>query len=101
LNKEKLARLEAERANVFILEFVAVNVSDQGPGIPPDHYTQIFAAFMQLQSNSKGDKGPGPGLAIARGIVEYHGEQIRVNERPGPDVCISFTLPITPAPLDL
>jgi len=51
---------------------VAIEVADEGPGIPPAEAERVFRRF------SRGtDGGTGLGLAIARWIVELHGGTIR------------------------
>ena len=55
---------------------VEIAVSDNGPGIPPEHASKLFNKFEQIKSNQKGSmksqKGTGLGLAITKGIVEAH-----------------------------
>lgn len=59
---------------------IAVQVTDDGPGIPPEKLPQIFDKFVQgRQSDASiadGGQGTGLGLAIAKGIMEAHGGQI-------------------------
>ena len=50
--------------NVFRIE-----VSDNGPGVPAAHRTRLFEAF----ASTKGQRGTGLGLAVARALVERHG----------------------------
>ncbi len=51
---------------------VAVEVADQGPGIPPADAERVFERFHRGT-----DGGSGLGLAIARWIVDLHGGTIR------------------------
>ena len=55
-------------------------VSDDGPGVPPEHHLDVFDRFTRLdQSRHSGDGGTGLGLAITRDIVQRHGGTIRVD----------------------
>lgn len=79
---------------------VAIEVCDQGPGIPLEDREKVFDLFYRAgQTDSQ--SGTGLGLAICRGIVEAHGGSIRVE--PGMhDVgtCMVIHLPLPPE-LDL
>jgi signal transduction histidine kinase len=68
---------------------VEVSVTDDGPGIPPDDVPHLFDRYWKSRSR----RGTGLGLAIARGIVEAHGGQIRVESAPGAGSRFAFTLP--------
>jgi signal transduction histidine kinase len=66
--------LAARRANGNAV----LEVSDEGPGIPPDEMERVFERFYRSdQARSTNDGGSGLGLAIARWIVELHGGDIR------------------------
>ena len=52
---------------------VALRVTDDGPGIPPDVLPNVFDKFIKGDSGSAdGGQGTGLGLAIAKGIMEAH-----------------------------
>jgi signal transduction histidine kinase len=70
---------------------VLFQVEDTGTGIAAEHLPHIFDRFWQ--ANRSGRAGAGLGLAIARGIVEAHGGEIRVASEPGHGSTFSFTLP--------
>jgi two-component system sensor histidine kinase KdpD len=57
---------------------VALNITDDGPGIAEDALPRVFDKFVTLNSasNADGGKGTGLGLAIAKGIAEAHGGTI-------------------------
>ena len=74
--------------------WVAVEVSDSGPGVPPQHRPYIFEKYYQVERSRQ--LGAGLGLAIAREIVEAHGGTIELVERPGPGATFRFTLPVRP-----
>jgi two-component system, OmpR family, sensor histidine kinase KdpD len=57
-------------------EHVALDVTDDGPGIAPDVLPRIFDKFVKAPDGTKGGQGTGLGLAIAKGIMEAHGGAI-------------------------
>src|SRR5213082_1618195 len=57
---------------------VVFAVEDEGPGVPSELREKIFEPFV----STKGDKGMGMGLYMARLIVESHQGQIRCSNRP-------------------
>jgi two-component system sensor histidine kinase BaeS len=61
-------RLVAERAPGGL----AIEVTDDGPGIPPALRDSVFERFTKSETS----RGSGLGLAIARAIVEAHGGAI-------------------------
>jgi PAS domain S-box-containing protein len=76
-------------------EFVQIDVSDEGMGIPTEARTHVFEAFRQVQRQGETfSKGAGLGLAICKGLVEAHGGQIWIQDRPGSGTTMSFTLPV-------
>ena len=73
---------------------VEVIVQDNGPGISPNDLPTIFERFTRGEkSRNRSTGGVGLGLAIARGIVEAHGGQIRVESLPGQATRFSFSIP--------
>ncbi|AEM81136.1 sensor histidine kinase [Streptomyces violaceusniger] len=63
-----------------------LQVSDDGPGIPPADRDRIFDRFVRLQAartrQSGPDSGTGLGLAIARDIATAHRGTLTVTDRP-------------------
>jgi PAS domain S-box-containing protein len=56
-----------------------IAVEDDGDGVSEAVAAQLFEPFTR--ATSRGDKGNGLGLAIARGIVEHHGGTIAYEPR--------------------
>jgi signal transduction histidine kinase len=74
---------------------VIFSVADTGPGIPPEHQSQLFDTFWQAR---KGDRrGVGLGLSITRDIVTALGGRLWVESTVGVGSTFSFALP-TPMP---
>jgi signal transduction histidine kinase len=66
---------------------VAIEVLDEGPGIPEEEATRVFERFYRADTaRSSSAGGAGLGLAIARWIVDLHGGDIRA-ERRAPTGC--------------
>jgi signal transduction histidine kinase len=72
---------------------VALEVLDQGPGIPEAELEAVFDKFVQSSKTKTGAGGTGLGLAICRRIVEDHGGAIDAANRPGGGARFQFTLP--------
>ena len=68
---------------------VRVEVTDSGPGIPPEHLSDLFRPFWQARPGA----GAGLGLAIAKGIVEAHGGRIGAEHAPDGGGRFWFTIP--------
>ena len=76
--------------------FVAISVTDEGRGIPPEQQARLFEKFSRLDDGRSDQRiaGEGLGLAICKGLVEAHGGRIRAEssgEKHG--TRITFTIP--------
>lgn len=81
--------LQAENASV------AIEVGDDGPGVPRDRWEEIFRPFQ-----SSKEYGTGIGLALCRKVVEAHGGRIGLVERSGSGACFRIELPIGSLPAE-
>jgi len=70
--------------------FFAIEVRDQGVGIPEEHMQQLFEPFFTTKEVGA---GTGLGLSIAYGIVQEHGGWIDVTSRVGEGSCFTVYLP--------
>jgi two-component system, NtrC family, sensor kinase len=70
--------------------YVGIDVEDTGPGVDADVIDRIFDPFFTTKSPAD---GTGLGLAVARSIVEEHGGDIVVCNRPGGGARFTLRLP--------
>ncbi|MDF1553406.1 MAG: HAMP domain-containing sensor histidine kinase [Deferrisomatales bacterium] len=61
---------------------VRLRVRDQGPGIPPDEFPQLFERFYRGGRSRARGEGTGLGLAIVRRIAELHGGRVTAANHP-------------------
>ena len=73
---------------------IVIGVVDRGPGIDDDERTRIFDKFFRGRRYRFETKGTGMGLAIAKGIIEAHGERIWVESEPQHGSAFYFSLPV-------
>jgi len=80
-------------------DHVAVEVKDNGKGIPPEVLPKIFDPFFTTKEVGK---GTGLGLSIAYKIVQQHGGTLSVDSMVGVGTKFTVVLPLTPpAPAEL
>lgn len=65
---------------------VAIEIADNGPGIPPDIAKQIFVPFFTTKR-----AGSGVGLALTRQVMISHGGAVSLSEREGGGAAFSLT----------
>lgn len=70
---------------------VAIAITDNGPGIPPEHLPHVFERFWQ--GDRKDRRGTGLGLAIARRVMELHGGTISAENGGGGGTTVRLGLP--------
>ena len=72
---------------------VAVDIEDNGKGIPAEVLPRIFDPFFTTKEIGK---GTGLGLSISYKIVQQHGGRISVASEPGKGTKFTVWLPLTP-----
>lgn len=72
-------------------DHVEIAISDDGPGIDPDHLDKLFTPFFTTRPVGQGS---GLGLSSAYGIVRRHGGEIRVMSEPGKGATFVVRLPV-------
>lgn len=73
--------------------WLIVEVSDRGPGVPVHDLKRVFDKFYRIPV-PEGVGGTGLGLSICRGIVEAHGGIIRAENRSGGGLSVLVQLPL-------
>ena len=76
-------------------DHVAVEIADNGKGIPPEIMPKIFDPFFTTKAVGK---GTGLGLSISYKIIEQHGGRISVDSTVGKGTRFTIVLPLTPPP---
>ena len=73
---------------------VLIITEDDGPGIPEDHYKNVFKPFFRLdKSRSLNKSGVGLGLAIVEDIINSHGGNIQLNKSKFNGLQVKISLP--------
>ncbi len=72
-----------------------VAVSDEGPGIAPEHQPKVFDRFWRAdKARSRADGGTGLGLSIVRQIAQTHGGDVQLQSRVGVGSTFTIWLPV-------
>ena len=75
-------------------EWVRVSIADRGPGIPSEYRKLLFRRFVPPSPGAnEAQYGAGLGLSVVKAIVEAHGGQVGVDDRPGGGSIFWFTIP--------
>lgn len=73
---------------------VAIEVADEGVGIPVSERERIFEKFYRIgRSETQGRRGSGVGLALVKHIVEAHRGRVTVDGGPGEGSRFTLHLP--------
>ena len=93
---EVLVNVEIMRQHAnFSGSTVAISVSDNGPGIDPDHMPRLTERFYRVdQHRSREVGGTGLGLAIVKHIVQRHRGRLAVSSELGSGSKFTVLLPM-------
>ena len=74
---------------------VEIAVTDEGPGISPEHLPRLFDRFYQTDParGHKTAQGSGLGLSIVRSIMELHGGYAKIDSAPGKGTRVTLYFP--------
>jgi two-component system NtrC family sensor kinase len=75
-----------------IRDIVRASITDDGPGISPNHMKKLFTPFFTTREMGK---GTGLGLSICHGIVTEHGGKLYAESEPGKGATFVVELPIS------
>ncbi|MEK7383140.1 MAG: ATP-binding protein [Elusimicrobiota bacterium] len=75
--------------------WVALSVSDAGPGIPPEAHERVFSRFHQVEKDFTGQMdGMGLGLAFVKRVCELHGGRVELRSTLGEGTTLTLILPL-------
>lgn len=99
-NAVKFAEKGEVNARIFRADpdFWGMEVSDTGPGIPPEAQQYIFESFRQADNvTTRKHGGIGLGLAIVRSLVQVLGGKITLKSKVGEGTTFTVILPFAHA----
>jgi two-component system phosphate regulon sensor histidine kinase PhoR len=79
-------------------EVVAVSITDDGPGIPPQHLHRLTERFYRVNApREKNIVGTGLGLAIVKHIINRHRGRLQIASDLGKGTTFTILLPVAAA----
>ena len=90
--KHTASRIELTAAGSEHGDRVEIRVIDHGPGIPAADHDRVFRPFQRLGDRDN-TAGVGLGLALARGLTEAMGGELRPEDTPGGGLTMVVAVP--------
>jgi len=85
----------AQAAITATAKAIEITIDDDGPGIPEAELPRVFQPFYRVEESRNRDTGgTGLGLAIAQSIVQAHGGELTLANRPGGGLRACIKLPV-------
>ncbi|MBI3818499.1 MAG: heavy metal sensor histidine kinase [Planctomycetes bacterium] len=75
----------------------SIQIIDNGSGIAEEDLPRVFERFFRADRARRASEGSGLGLAIARGIVEMHAGNIKIESRVGSGTKVTMQFPFDAA----
>ncbi|WP_416898315.1 MAG: PAS domain S-box protein [Minwuia sp.] len=76
-------------------EIAVIQISDDGPGIPPEDISRALSAFERLGGIYEADNGgTGLGLPISVQLMEMNGGSLELVSEPGKGTTVSLSMPV-------
>jgi signal transduction histidine kinase len=89
------AEIELSREETALV----VAIKDRGPGIPLDALDEVFRPYYRVdKSRNRSTGGVGLGLTVAQGIVQGHGGEVILKNRPEGGLEARVVLPVLHSP---
>lgn len=82
--------LTVETQKIKFKDFILINITDTGSGIPPENLSQLFTPFF----TTKKQKGTGLGLSISLSYIKNHNGTISVRSEVEKGTTFSIMLPL-------
>jgi signal transduction histidine kinase len=73
--------------------WLAISVSDQGPGVPEADQERIFGEYEKGGSGRRKRGGVGIGLTLSRRLAEYMGGDLTLESTPGEGATFTLWMP--------
>lgn len=94
-NAQKYAKSKIDVTLNVEKKHLIITIDDDGKGVPPSEYTQIFRPFYRVEEDrARQSGGTGLGLAIVANAVQQHKGTVRADSSPYNGLRIEMTLPL-------
>jgi signal transduction histidine kinase len=74
-------------------DVVMLEITDSGPGVPPENLERIFEPLFTTKA-----RGIGLGLAVSKSLAQANGGDLAVRSEPGRGATFIFAMPAEPRP---